>query len=83
MGTTPYDDAFKELAERDPAALLLLLGVLQPDEPAQVTVLSRELRAAKQIADQIYLVKTTAGERLIHIEAQTRWEAALPERVLD
>jgi predicted transposase YdaD len=83
MSTTPYDDAFKELAERDPAALLLLLGVLQPDEPAQVTVLSRELRAAKQIADQIYLVKTTASERLIHIEAQTRWEAALPERVLD
>lgn len=83
MSTTPYDDAFKELAERDPAALLLLLGVLRPDEPAQVTVLSRELRAAKQIADQIYLVTSAGITRLIHIEAQTRWEAVMPERVLD
>jgi hypothetical protein len=71
-GTTPYDDAFKKMADRDPAALLL--GVLSPGEAAQIEPLPRELRAGKQIADQLYLVTTSASTRIIHIEAQTRWD---------
>lgn len=83
MTTTPYDDAFKSLADRDPAALLLLLGALSPDEPAKIEPLPRELHAGKQIADQMYLVTTASGVRIIHIEAQTRWDKEMPERVLD
>lgn len=83
MSSTPYDDAFKSLADRDPAALLVMLGALSPNEQATIEALPRELRAGKQIADQLYLVTTATGTRIVHIEAQTRWETALPERVLD
>jgi predicted transposase YdaD len=83
MSTTPYDDAFKKLADRDPAALLLLLGALSPGETAKIELLPRELRTGKQIADQLYLVTTSAGTRIVHIEAQTRWDPEMPERVLD
>ncbi len=83
MSTTPYDDAFKDLAEQDPEALLLLLGALDPEEHATITLLSRELRASKQMADQPYLVTTPAGTRIVHVEAQTRYDAEMPERMLD
>jgi hypothetical protein len=80
---TLYDDAFKDLSEFDPEALLLLLGAISPDEHATIEPLSRELRAAKQIADQPYLIRSERGERIAHVEAQTRYKGNEPDRLLD
>ncbi len=80
---TPYDDAFKDLSEFDPEALLLLLGAITPDEHAIIEPLSRELRAAKQVADQPYLIRSERGERIAHVEAQTRYKGNEPDRLLD
>ncbi len=82
VSNTQYDDAFKELAERDPEALLLLLGAVRPHEALSIEVLSRELRAGKQISDQIYLVRTALGAHIVHVEAQTRWDPEMPRRML-
>ena len=80
---TPFDDAFKDLSEFDPEALLLLLGAITPDEHAVIEPLSRELRAAKQIADQPYLIRSERGERIAHVEAQTQYQGNEPDRLLD
>ena len=80
---TPYDDAFKDLSDFDPEALLLLVGAITPDEHATIEALPRELRAAKQVADQPYLIRSERGERIAHVEAQTRYYGDEPERMLD
>ncbi|MGH9840607.1 MAG: hypothetical protein ACREEM_17660 [Blastocatellia bacterium] len=83
MSNTPYDDAFKDLSDLDPEALLLLLGVIVPGESVTIEKVERELRAAKQIADQPYLVRRGDDARIIHIEAQSRWKHNVPPRLLD
>lgn len=83
MSSTPYDDAFKHLAEHDPESLLILVGALPSNRPVKIKVLSRELRPAKRIVDQAYLVTTPDESRITHLEAQTRYDAAMPERMLD
>lgn len=83
MSGTPYDDAFKHLAEQDPESLLILVGALSPDQSARVKIISRELRPAKRIVDQAYLVTTSGETRIAHLEAQTRYDPAMPERMLD
>jgi hypothetical protein len=79
----PYDDAFKYLAEQDAEALLLLLGEIEPGEKAEITPLQRELRISTRLPDQAYKVATVAGERIVHIEAQTRYDRLMPERMAD
>jgi hypothetical protein len=83
MSNTPFDDAFKDLSDLDPEALLLLLGVIAPGERVTIEKVERELRAAKQIADQPYLVSRNEDARIFHIEAQTRWKNNVPPRMLD
>jgi len=80
---TPYDDAFKHLAEQDPESLLILVGAFPPNQPVRIKVLSRELRTSKRIVDQAYLVTTGNESRIAHLEAQTRYDAAMPERMLE
>ncbi|NOT61160.1 MAG: hypothetical protein HOP19_13155 [Acidobacteria bacterium] len=80
---TPFDDAFKDLSDFDPEALLLLVGAITPDEHAVIEALPRELRAAKQVADQPYLIRSERGERIAHVEAQTRYYGDEPDRMLD
>lgn len=79
----PYDHAFKYLAEQDAEALLLLLGEIQPGEKVKVAPLERELRASTRLPDQAYKVVTAAGARIVHIEAQTRYDQLMPERTAD
>ena len=79
----PYDDAFKYLAEQDAEALLLLLGEIEPGEKAEITPLQRELRISTRLPDQAYKVVTAAGERIVHIEAQSRYDHFMPERMAD
>jgi predicted transposase YdaD len=83
MATKPYDQAFKLLAEQDAEALLLLLGVLKPGQRAEIEVLPREVSVAATLPDQPYRVRIEQREEIIHIEAQTRWEDNLPERLVD
>jgi predicted transposase YdaD len=83
MSTKPYDQAFKYLAEQDAEALLLLLGDLQPGQPAQITLLPREISVAAQLPDQPYEVVTAEGRRLVHVEAQTAYDHNLPDRMMD
>jgi predicted transposase YdaD len=83
MATKPYDQAFKLLAEQDAEALLLLLGVLKPGQKAEIEILPREVSVAATLPDQPYLVRTEMKEEVIHIEAQTRWEDNLPQRLVD
>lgn len=83
MSGTPYDDAFKHLAEQDPESLLILVGALPSDELVRIKVLSRELRPSKRIVDQAYLVTTRSESRIAHLEAQTRYDPAMPERMLE
>ncbi len=77
----PYDDAFKLLAEQDAEALLLLLGEIKPGEKVRITPVGPELRAATRLPDQAYIVVTAAGARIVHIEAQTRYELLMPDRM--
>ena len=83
MSTKPYDQAFKFLAERDAEALLLLLGDMQPGQEAEIRVLPREVSISTQLPDQPYEVITSGGRRLVHVEAQTAYDANLPERMLE
>ncbi len=80
---TPYDDAFKDLADQNPAALLLLLGAITLEEKAEIEALPRELRAAKRAADQPYLIRSERGARIAHLEAQTRYRGDEPQRLLE
>ncbi len=74
----PYDSAFKDLADAE--ALLRLIGAWPPG--AKVIPLRPEISAPALITDQPYEV-TTATERYIaHLEAQTRWKANVPDRVV-
>jgi hypothetical protein len=83
MSTKPYDQAFKYLAEQDAEALLLLLGELQPGQPAQIALLPREVSVAAQLPDQPYEVVTAEGRRIVHVEAQTAYDHTLPDRMLE
>ncbi len=79
----PYDDAFKLLAEQDAEALLVLLGEIRLGEKAEITPLHGELRISTRLPDQAYKVVTAAGARIVHIEAQTRYDHLMPERMAD
>ena len=79
----PYDDAFKLLAAQDAAALLVLLGEIEPDEQVEITPLGRELRVSTRLPDQAYKVVTAAGARVAHIEAQTKYPQVMPDRMAD
>jgi predicted transposase YdaD len=81
MTTKPFDQAFKYLSEQDAEALLILLGILQPGEQATIETLPTELSVSTIVADQIYLVTTTHGQFIVHIEAQVEWRAELVERL--
>lgn len=77
----PYDDAFKLLAEQDAEALLLLLGEIKPGEKVEITPVGPELRASTRLPDQAYKVVTAAGARIVHTEAQTRYNRMMPDRM--
>ena len=79
--TKPYDTAFKDLAEQEPELLLQLIGALPPD--ATVKVLPREISAPMLAADQPYEVTSAAEHFIAHVEAQTRWQADVPARVVE
>ena len=76
----PYDQAFKYLAEQDAESLLFLLGAL-PEDVISIEVLPHELSFPAIIPDQLYLITTPEGKYIIHIEAQTYWDDAMPQRM--
>jgi predicted transposase YdaD len=83
MATKPYDQAFKFLAEQDPESLLLMLGAIEPDEQATIELLPREISMAAVLPDQAYRVISPRGDRLVHVEAWTRWEKEIPDRMVE
>lgn len=76
----PYDQAFKYLAEKDAESLLFLLGAL-PENLTSIEVLPPELSFPAVLPDQLYRLTTPEETYLIHIEAQTYWDAAIPQRM--
>ncbi len=76
----PYDQAFKYLAEKDAESLLFLLGAL-PENLTSIEVLPPELSFPAVLPDQLYRITTSEETYLIHIEAQTYWDAAIPQRM--
>ncbi len=83
MNTKPYDQAFKFLAEQDPEALLLMLGAIEPGEQAQIELLPREISVPAMLPDQPYHVTSARGERVVQVEAWTRWAALIPGRMAE
>ncbi len=83
MNTKPYDQAFKFLAEQDPEALLLMLGAIEPGEQVTIELLPREISLPALLPDQPYLVRSAQGERVVHVEAWTRWEAGIADRMAE
>jgi len=83
MATKPYDQAFKFLAEQDPESLLLILGAIEPDEQAKIELLPREISVAALLPDQAYRVTSRRGDRVVHVEAWTRWEQDIPHRMVE
>jgi hypothetical protein len=77
----PYDTAFKDLAEQDPGALLLLLGAIRPG--ASVKPLPREVAVQALLPDQPYEITEEGRTYIAHVEAQTRFEPDIPARVGD
>jgi hypothetical protein len=76
-----YDDAFRMLATYD-AELLLSPGELQPGEKAGITPLERDLRISTRLPDQPYHVISGRGERIVHVEAESRWKNVMPKRIM-
>jgi predicted transposase YdaD len=83
MKTKPYDQAFKYLAEQDAESLLIFLGYLRPNEKALIKALPAELSISTIVTDQTYLVKSSAGESIVHPEAQIEWDENLITRMPD
>ncbi|MBI1760292.1 MAG: hypothetical protein HYR56_02550 [Acidobacteria bacterium] len=83
MGTKPYDQAFKFLAEQDPEALLLMLGAIEPGEQVTIELLPREIGVPAMLPDQPYHVSSARGERVVQVEAWTRWAALIPGRMAE
>ena len=81
MSKKPFDDAFKDLAEQDAAALLRLLDAIPPG--ATVTPLPREVSIQALLPDQPYEINLAGQRHIAHLEAQTYYESDLPHRVAD
>lgn len=81
MSSKPYDQAFKYLAEQEADALLQLVGAIGRDEQVTIEPLPRELSVSALAGDQAYLVTTARGRFIIHIEAQTVYDSAMPQRM--
>ena len=80
----PYDQAFKYLAEEDPRALFVLLGILKPDQKARIKLLPNEVAVSAKLPDSTYLVTLESGEqRLVHIEAQTVYDPTIQRRMAE
>ena len=77
----PYDTAFKRLAEQDPEALLRLVGALPLG--ATVRILPREISAPALAADQPYEIIGENLHYIAHLEAQIRWKADVPHRIVE
>ena len=73
----PHDGSFKDLAEDHPELLLRLLGILKPGTKTQIKDILREIRLNPVEIDHAYLVEDEDGQRVVHLEAVTRWH---PER---
>jgi hypothetical protein len=83
MNTKPYDQAFKFIVEQDPESLLILLGAITPDEHPVIELLPREISVPALLPDQPYRVVSSRGERIVHLEAWTYWEQAVPHRMAE
>ena len=83
MATKPYDQAFNFLAEQDPESLLLMLGAIEPGEKCAIELLPREIGSAALLPDQPYRVTSPRGDRVVHVEAWTRWEQGIPKRMVE
>jgi predicted transposase YdaD len=81
MSRKPFDDAFKDLAEQDAAALLALIGALPPG--ATVTPLPREVSVQALLPDQPYEISVEGRKHVVHFEAQTYYDRELPYRIVD
>jgi predicted transposase YdaD len=81
--TKPHDQAFKFLAEQDPESLLLMLGAIDPGEEAEIELLPREIGLSALLPDQPYRVTSRRGDRVVHVEAWTRWEREIPHRMVE
>ncbi len=80
----PYDQAFKYLAEEDPRALLLLLGILKPDQKARIKLLPNEVTISAKLPDSTYLLTMeNRKQRLVHIEAQTVYDPQIQRRMAE
>ncbi len=83
MRNMPYDRAFKYLAEQDAESLLILLGYLQPGQPAKIELLPREIDVSTRIPDQPYRVVIGHDPWIVHIEAQTVYDSRIPKRMAE
>lgn len=57
----PYDQAFKYLAEQDPRALLVMLGILKPGQKVRIKLLPNEVTVSAKLPDSTYLVTLESG----------------------
>lgn len=69
---TPYDGRFKILAEEHPELLLRLFGIVAPGAAAEPIDILRELHLDPVQVDHVYRI---GNERIVHLEAMTRWRA--------
>ncbi|HEV8484203.1 MAG TPA: hypothetical protein VGV87_11720 [Blastocatellia bacterium] len=83
MSNKPYDRAFKYLAEQDAESLLILLGYLQPGQPAEIEVLPREIDVSTLLPDQPYRVVIGRDPWIVHVEAQTAYDSRIPKRMAE
>ncbi len=80
----PYDQAFKYLAEQDPRALMIMLGILKPGQKARIKLLPNEVTVSAKLPDSTYLVTTEDGvKRIVHIEAQTVYDPQIQRRMAE
>src|SRR2546421_3464 len=61
--------------------MCLLIGALREGETAEVIAEPPELISSSLLPDILYTVRSTRGERLLHLEIQTRYQETVPERV--
>jgi len=87
-GWSVIDDFCKQLVARHPASVSrwVLGRIAEPEQPAvggSWQLLDRELSSAPLHADSVVLLPESSTGAILHLEFQTRPDAAIAERMLD
>jgi predicted transposase YdaD len=62
---------------------LILLGYLQPGQPAEIELLPREIDVSTLLPDQPYRVVIGRDPWIVHVEAQTAYDSRIPKRMAE